>query len=243
LLFTDAATFPLAYLTSAIGLYQELGISEPWSSQKPKDDAKPVLLVYGASSATGAFAAQLGKLSNYTVIGIAGKAADLAKSVSDYYVDYRQGEDALVKSVEDILEKLGVASKKVKFVYDAISENGSHEAIARLIDTKGGKVTHLLPPETFSKAGKNFKYPDGAAWTQTSVGGSHKEFKDFAYLALRYLARLLQEGRFKAQPYQVIPGGLGGVETALKNLEGGKASGVKYVFRVPETTGAAKSQL
>jgi len=50
----------------------------------------------------------------------------------------------------------------------------------------------------------------------------------------------LQEGWFKGHPYEVVPGGLGGVEGALKNLKEGKASAVKYVFRIMETEGVRK---
>jgi NADPH:quinone reductase len=235
----DAATLPLAYLTSAVGVYIDLQVPEPWSPLRPKDGEKVPILVWGVSSATGAFGAQLARLSGLLVIGVAGKAAKLAQSVSDYVVDYRQGEDALVKEVEEILKKEGLPPK-FKVVYDAISEGGSHEAIARLIDPNGGKVSNLLPPAKFAKSGPDFKYPDGVTDIVTSVGTSFNKNKDFAHALLRYLAEKLKDGGFKPQPYEVIPGGLEGVETGLKNLEAGKASGVKYVYRVSETPGAGK---
>jgi NADPH2:quinone reductase len=41
-------------------------------------------------------------------------------------------------------------------------------------------------------------------------------------------------------PYEVVPGGLGGVQQALTNLKGGKASAVKYESRVEDIDGLAK---
>jgi len=51
----------------------------------------------------------------------------------------------------------------------------------------------------------------------------------------------LQEGWFTGHPFEVVPGGLGGVEQALRNLKEGKASAVKYVFRIGETAGIGKN--
>jgi hypothetical protein len=43
---------------------------------------------------------------------------------------------------------------------------------------------------------------------------------------------LLADGWFKGHPFEIRKGGLGGVEGALADLKAGKASAVKYVFRV-----------
>lgn len=46
---------------------------------------------------------------------------------------------------------------------------------------------------------------------------------------------LLQEGSLKGHPFEVVPGGLHGVLDGLRNLRDGKASGIKYVYRIDET--------
>jgi NADPH2:quinone reductase len=71
----------------------------------------------------------------------------------------------------------------------------------------------------------------------TWVGTVHADEKDFGSVWFRYFARLLEDGRLKPHPSQVIEGGLGGVSEGLKNLKDGKASGVKYVFDVAKTEG------
>lgn len=44
----------------------------------------------------------------------------------------------------------------------------------------------------------------------------------------------MQEGWFKGHPFEVVPGGLQGVQTGLRDLKEGKASAVKYVYKIGE---------
>jgi len=76
---------------------------------------------------------------------------------------------------------------------------------------------------------------------KTLVRDVHKEYKDFAFVHFQNIAKGLSEGWFKGHPHEVVEGGLGGVEKELKNLKGGKASAVKYVFRIERTEIAQKS--
>jgi hypothetical protein len=73
--------------------------------------------------------------------------------------------------------------------------------------------------------------------TASSVNGHPDDLSDLGFLWLRLFGLGLKEGWFCGHPYEVIPGGLGGVEKGLKNLMQGKASGVKYVYRIGETEG------
>jgi len=58
---------------------------------------------------------------------------------------------------------------------------------------------------------------------------------DFGQAWFTLFGKALKDGWLKAHPPQVVPGGLNGVEEGLKNLKEGKASAVKYVFRIEET--------
>jgi NADPH2:quinone reductase len=230
--FEEAATIPLAALTAVVGLYGDVKIPQPFGATHPKDGAKYPIVIYGVGSAVGAFGAQLARLSGlYPIIGVAGKSGDFAKGLVDYVVDYRDGEDAVVNGIKAALKKEGLP-ETVKQAFDAISEKGSFEALARVIDPEGGFVSHVLPPP------KDLKYPGNAQAVRTSVGQSHSEQKELAYVWSRYLARLLAEGKFKPHPHEVIPGGLDGVSTGLNNLKNNKANAVKYVFRIGETKSA-----
>ncbi|KAJ3045925.1 hypothetical protein HDV00_006191 [Rhizophlyctis rosea] len=235
--FEAAATIPLAALTAAIGLFVDVQAPAPYDPKKPAEGEKVPVLIYGAGSAVGAFGAQFARLAGLKpIIGVAGASGEFVKGLVDYVVDYRQDEDAIVKGVEEALAKEGLPGK-VAYVLDAISEKGSYEAIARVVDAEKGRVSHVLPPERGAKDGANFKHPGKSVGITTWVGQAHDAQKDFGYLWSRYISSLLEDGRLKTHPYEVVPGGLNGVSTGLKNLKEGKASGVKYVYRIEETEG------
>jgi NADPH:quinone reductase-like Zn-dependent oxidoreductase len=230
----EAATLPVAALTAALGLYIDLGLPPPWQPQ-PKDQQRIPLVIYGVSSACGAFAAKYARLSGLgPLVGIAGRGSDYAKTLVDYVVDYRQGEDALVKEIEDILAKEGLG-RKAPYVLDAISENGTIETTLRFTDLDGGRISTLLPVQRFARDKENFRYPAGVKAINTACPQVFSEHRDFGYLWSRYMGHLLEDGRLKCHPYEVIPGGLNGVLTGLKNLKNGKASAIKYVYRIDET--------
>jgi NADPH2:quinone reductase len=91
-----------------------------------------------------------------------------------------------------------------------------------------GHLTLVLP-------GKKYEgIPDSVQQTITSVGEAHKGDKEFAYVYFRYFAKGLAEGWFKAHPWEVVEGGLDGVEEGLRRLKAGEASAVKYVFKIGE---------
>lgn len=234
--FEEAATMPVAALTAALALYGDLKLPTPYDSPKLSESGEKVpLLIYGVTSAVGAFAAKLARLSGFSpIIGVAGRAGDYASTLVDYVVDYRKGEDALVATVQEISEKEGLGGK-ITNVFDAISESGSLEATLRFVDPNAGNVSTVLPPKLFAKDRENYKYPPGVTACNTAFPTVHSTHKDFGYLWTRYLGRLLEDGRLKGHPYEVIPGGLKGVLTGLQKLRDGKASAAKYVYRIEET--------
>jgi len=238
--FEEASTIPLAAMTAAIGLFLDLKIPQPWGPGATSDKKEP-FLVYGASAACGAFAAQLARLAGMgPIVGVAGRAQEFSKKYCDVVVDYRA--DDCAKQIANALEKSGVKGGKVRYVFDAISEQGSHEIIANVV-AADAVVSHLLPKEKWAKSGPGFKYRDGVKDITTSVGGAHKTQKDFAYVMFRFISRALADGRFKGHPSEVVKGGLDGLEKGLKDLRDSKASGLKYVFKIPETSGAGKDKV
>lgn len=60
--FEEAATIPLCFLTAVIAIFGSLGVPEIYSLASP-----PKLLVNGAGSAIGFYAAQLAKLAGLEV--------------------------------------------------------------------------------------------------------------------------------------------------------------------------------
>lgn len=214
-------------MTAALGLHLRLGLPHPWT---PATSPTP-LVVYGGASAVGAYALKLASLANiHPLIAVAGRGTAFVetlidRSKGDTIVDYRSGNDAVVSGI-----KAALGGQKLWYAFDATSEHGSYTNIVQVLEPTG-RMTVVLP-------GKKYEgVPDSVQLSTTNVGASHKDDKDYAYVMFRYFARGLAEGWFKPHPYEVVPGGLAGVGKALENLKEGRASGVKYVFRIGETEG------
>jgi NADPH2:quinone reductase len=247
--FPEAATLPLAAMTAAAGLYVRLGLLEPWSPARLKEDEKTPLLIYVAATAVGAFDIQLAKASGLgPVTGVAGKAVPFAetlidKSKGDAIFDYRKGDDAVVSGIKLTLKAAGLAETDLNYVFDTVSEGSSFTNIAAVINPTSGQTTYVLPAARFAPGG--FKYPDGVKSSLTMVGSVHDaggdfsspdDDKDFGYVWFRYFTRLLEDGRLKAHPFKER-GGLQAVGEPLKDLKAGKASATKYVFKIADTPG------
>lgn len=236
--FEEAASIPLAAMTAAVGLYQRLGLPEPWSTVASEKEIP--LLIWGGGTAVGSYAIQFAKKSGiHPLIVVAGRAKEHVQSLiepekGDVIIDYRDDEAAIIESVKAALE-----GKKLQHAYDAVSEHGSFQTISKILENPGGKITLVLPGANYDDI------PTGIVKAITSVGCVHaaENDKDFGYIWFRYIAKGLQDGWFKGHPTQIVPGGLGGIQTALQNLKDGKASAVKYIFKIEDTEGVEKSEL
>ncbi|KAH7155953.1 NADPH2:quinone reductase [Dactylonectria macrodidyma] len=231
--FEEAATIPLAAMTAATALFCRIGVPEPWvlngaGREKAKQSA---VLIYGGATAVGSFAIKLLQRANvHPIIAVAGRGGEfveglLDKSKGDVVVDYRKGEDALIKGIKAAIPK----GKSLYFALDAVSENKTGDTIAKVLDSDG-HLTAVLP-YTLSN-------PQNINFTITNVGDVHgltANYEDFGYAWYRLFNMGLKEGWLKAHPYEVLPGGLKGVEGGLQALQAGKASAVKYVYRIAET--------
>lgn len=241
-LVAEGAALPLAALTAAVGLYQQqkLNLPQPWTPAE-----KPIpLLVYGAASAVGSYVIQLAVQSNiHPLICVAGRAQAhveklIDRSKGDTIIDYRKGDESVVQGIKDALK-----GQKLEYVYDAVAEleKSSIQNSVKVLDKQSGRMTLVLPP----KGGWTAKWeeiPEGVQQSMTNVGGVHQDYKDLGFVYSRFFTRGLQEGWFKAQPQEVVPGGLGGIQSALEKLKDGTASAVKYVFKVSDTEGAGSGQ-
>lgn len=194
------------------------------------DDVKIPLVVYGGSSAVGSYILQFASRSNiHPLIVVAGRAAAhveqfLDRSKGDVIVDYRKGDEAVQQGIKDALK-----GEKLLHAYDAVSEKSSSSNIAQILDPHG-KVTFVLPY-------KGDDFAETVKKTQTMVGEVHGAYKDFGLVYSRIITQGLEDGWFKPQPQEVIPGGLSGVEQGLKQLKDGTVSATKYVFKIEDTPG------
>jgi threonine dehydrogenase-like Zn-dependent dehydrogenase len=249
--FEEAATIPLAGMTAALGMYQRLGLPLPWL---PAQERLP-LVVYSAASAVGAFAVKLATLSNiHPIICVAGRGIAYVESLidrskGDTIIDYRQGSDGVVKDLQKALGK----GEKLHYAFDAVSDKGSFQNLMKVFDLEKGKIALVLARKKYDGI------PDSFNKFFTQVGKVHADHYPgikgekklqgllgdtvFGPIMYKFFEQGLKDGWFKGHPYKVIPGGLGGLQTGLSNLKAGKASAVKYVFRIAETEGLSASKL
>lgn len=234
--FEEAATIPLAAMTAAVGLYVRLELPQPFT---PPNHPIP-LLIYGAASAVGAFAIKLAiKSGIHPLICVAGKGAQFVeglidRSKGDTIVDYREGDETLLKNIKASLPE----GSELKYAFDCVSANTSYINCSEALSRRGGKLTMVLRPK--------HKYPSWVKQSDTMVGSvvadqtysrNDPDDSEFGFVWYRMFALGLKQGWFKGHPHEVVPGGLNGLEQALRNLKEGKSSAVKYVVRIAETEG------
>lgn len=226
----EGAAIPLAALTAAVGLFGDDTLNLP---QPTSPASKPIpLVVYGASSAVGSYVLQLASRANiHPLICVAGRAQAhvekfIDRSKGDAIVDYRKGDAAVSEGI-----KAALKGQKLEYAFDAVSEKGSYQNICKVLEPKG-KITLVLPGKDYSEI------PEGVQYSTTRVGDVHGSKRELGFVYSRLFTRGLQDGWFKAQPQEVMPGGLGGIQRGLEQLKDGTASAVKYIFEVAKTEGA-----
>ncbi|KAL2831969.1 chaperonin 10-like protein [Aspergillus pseudoustus] len=240
--FEAGATVPLASMTAALALYQNLALPLPWN---PARTETPVL-IYGGASAVGAYALKLAKLSGLSpIITVTGSGIEFVKSLgaADYIIDYRNRN-----VVEDVQRAL--AGKKLRHAFDAVSYNRSYVDIVAILQASGGGQIDMVDPPSDDSANPDrasWVWPAGIKFTRTFVssayGTSHKyrdereaeEDCEFAYVFYRYISRLLAEGRLQPHPFEVRPNGLEGVAEGIQLLYDRKVSAQKLVYRIADT--------
>jgi NADPH2:quinone reductase len=249
--FEEAATIPLAGMTAALGMYQRLGLPLPWL---PAQDRLP-LVVYGAASAVGAFAVKLASLSNiHPIICVAGRGIDYVESLidrskGDTIVDYRKGDEEVVNGLRSALG----SDEKLFHAFDAVTDKGSYQNLMKVMDLSNGKIALVLARKQYDGIPASFQK------FFTQVGKVHADHypglkgekklagllgdQEFGAVMYKFFERGLTGGWFKGHPFQVVPGGLGGLQTGLSDLKNGKASAFKYVYRIDETEGLSGSKL
>ncbi|CAL5869550.1 uncharacterized protein PFLUO_LOCUS3780 [Penicillium psychrofluorescens] len=228
-------------MTAALGLFSRLDLPDPWKNNQ-KQKPTPVL-IYGGATAVGSFALKLAVRANiHPLIAVAGGGTAYVETLLDWskgdtIIDYRQDPDALVEAIHSALRERGF--DELYHVFDTVCAHGSVDNVLRVVHDQGS-AAFVLPIQSQLSA-SSAQLPPTLQITETNVRSVHGQpgaregDPDFGFVYFRYFGRGLAEGWFRSHPYQVREGGLDGVEGGLVDLKGGKASAVKYVFRIADT--------
>lgn len=234
----------MAYITAALGLFKNRPLPTPWNPA-PRDVEYPIV-IYGASSAVGAFAVKLASLANlHPIIAIAGQSGHVVKSIlnpkkGDVLLDYRLG-------LEELVQNIRAVSENIHFAFDAISEEGTSEILCQVLHPKGSYLGRsLLLEEGVTKIPDNIDCHVAFApglWEPTDPDGPDGEKspnvgpRAFAAVAFAYLTFALENELIKGHPHKTLPNGMEQLSDALKAMKEGKNSGVKYVCQIAATPG------
>jgi NADPH:quinone reductase len=250
--FEEAATLPMAAAVSTIALFARECLDirpAPWLDHGQAQSGDTPLLIYGASTQVGAMAIKLARRCGIRpLLCVAGKGGSYASSLldetkGDVLLDYRQGSDALVGAARKVL-----GGRKCLFAFDAVSNESSFANVTEIVSA-GARVARVLVNQreeegtevqlSCAMAGSLWKplvARDGAE-EGGHVLGIREGGNEFSMRMSLYISRLLEGRGLRGHPYEVVPGGLVGLEVALNNLKEGKNSALKYVVRIGETKG------
>lgn len=257
--FEEAATIPLNSTTAAITLFRRQEFNPPWNPEGPATQNQGPIVIYGASSALGTFAVKLCKLADiHPIIAIGGGSASYTRKFldsgrGDSFIDYRGGVDAMK---QQILDSVGGGSKKPRHAIDCISQDGTWIPLAQILDGESRSLLSVtngahrydddseIPPGvtilyTYVGTAHTGKYPENAP-RQPPADAARADVA-FARDFFSWLGRMLEQDGFEGHPYQVVSGGLAGVEEGLRRLrESGNNNnnnkGRKLVYRIAEET-------
>lgn len=237
---TEAVVYGLPYLAAAVLMFKDKPIAAPWNPIHGSTH-QPVV-IYGASSAVGAYAVKLASLANmHPIIAISGSSTDAIASILDHtkgdvLLDYRQDRDELIASIKSV-------ATDIHFAADAIGLPGTTGLLSQVLMPTASYLSTSLPIDEGVRA----KAPKGVTWIYASTpdlfeaNDAHGPQGEkslnvgpqaFATTAMEYLSFALQRGLITPHPYKVQPHGVASLEDSLAVLKAGSNGGVKHVLEI-----------
>ena len=222
--FEEGSVFPMAFATSAIALWANLGISRPTGEAV---SLKSSILIWGASSSVGTAAVQLAKNSGLKIFST-------ASPVHHRYLKSLGVSEVFDYHDSDVVPKIVAAAKSadapIRLGFDTITEGNTSKLASDVLVASGGqgsKLVLVLPwPEKDSK-------PDGIEISGTvamATGTTHAELGQ--WLFNDYLQTALAKGTVVPAPkIEIVEGGLGSAQKVFDQLKAG-VSGKKLVVKV-----------
>ena len=230
----QAATFWVSGFAAATGLYHKSGLSyaAPWDTNGEQAGKGKTAIILGGSSSVGQYAIQFARLSGFDHI--------ITSSSPSHFEHLKQLgatitlDRSKATTATDFTSVIPTGSK-AEFVYDSISSPSTQLLSVQILQAlEGGKVIVVMPAdEKAQQQASEGKKVDIASILGL---GSHPEYR---YVSEKLAESLggeqgyVAKGQLSLNRVQLVDGGLGAVEEALRlNKEG--VSGVKVVIRPNE---------
>ncbi|KAL5001383.1 chaperonin 10-like protein [Aspergillus recurvatus] len=251
--FEEAATIPLAAYTSVCALFQQLEFPEPWSplaKAAGKESTKRPLIIYGASTATRAFAIKLAAAANiHPIITVGSKRSEFIKpfldeSKGDALVDYTAypTDKELIEAILDAVKKGGAPDGRCWKAYDTVSEDETIRLLTKVLagppDAAGQRprVANIFMKTEVPGSDPNVDI----IFSMVAQVHSKDEYDKLIGVAWgAAFTRGLREGWLTSHPYTVGIRGLESLSEGLQNLKDSKIRGQKFLTRPSETPGAS----
>jgi NADPH:quinone reductase-like Zn-dependent oxidoreductase len=208
-------------LRTIIGAAVEAGLDRPKDSDTSNPSNGKKALVYGGSSSLGALAIQYLIQAGYTVISTSSPRHNaFVSGFGATIVDHTQPADAVIAGLKQ--------HGPYDFAFDAISTPAATAINAAVLGAQSGDIVlySVGPPPP-----ADVVIPGNVTRVNKSWPG-HLAATDPKYdewVFTKYIPGAVAAGKIKSVPTEVVKGGLGAVNEALKKLEKG-VSGRKLVL-------------
>ena len=154
----------------------------------------------------------------------------LDSSTGDRVVGYGNGEDATVEAI-----KAALNGRSVKLGIDAISATSSERILGKVLNLASGtaKIATVLPidpaddVEGIMRSFTMSTLVFGDA-KEANVGTNANRWLGATIVKLTEMA--VNDGSLKGHPYEIVEGGINGIEIGLLRLQKG-SSAVKFVYQ------------
>ncbi|CAK7220491.1 hypothetical protein SCUCBS95973_004175 [Sporothrix curviconia] len=238
--FVKGSTISLAIMTAASIIFDGFKFQVPGSEASaeakalPAAGVGPIIALWGGSSSVGSMTIQLATSLGFSVYTTASPQhhARLQRLGADVVVDYASPEAA----VEQLLAAAAKAGKQILYAVDTVNDAKKSTPFLEQVllksatsaassSTEGTLVYISMLPKYEWKSGLKPQFVNSAdVWKRrTDIG---------AWLfGSGNLTRWLADGTFEPPIARVVPGGLGGLQSALNQVKGG-VHGEKLVVEV-----------
>jgi NADPH:quinone reductase-like Zn-dependent oxidoreductase len=216
----EAAAAVVLNLRTIIGAAVQAGLDRPKDPATSNSSNGKRALVYGGSSSLGAISIQYLQQAGYTVISTSSPRNNgLVSGFGATIVDHTQPAEAVIAE----LKQRG----PYDFAFDAISTPAATAINAAVLGAQSGDIVlySVGPPPP-----ADVVIPDNVSRVNKSWPG-HLAAADPTYdewVFTKYIPEGVAAGKLKSVPTDVVKGGLGAVDEALRRLEKG-VSGQKLI--------------